>query len=579
MNLLLKLQKKLNSKKQKTTNLEISNKGGLVVGYEKKRDTEHLFYLEDDVHSLILGATRCGKTRSIILQSVCLLGLTGESIVLTDPKGEIYDYTKFFLERLGYEVVALDFKNPLKSSRYNFLQPIIEAVNNGDTAKANDLVWDMTESLVGEPKGGEPIWRDGQASVIAGAIMSVIFDNKKNYKFQNLTNVYNFINYMCKSDPKGNMHLNKYIDELDDNHPAKTLFGVALIAPSKTRGSFFSSALATLRLFTNPSIYNMTNASDFNLEDTGNKKRAIFIILPDQKTTFNGLASLFVYQHYVALTENADRLGGRLNVRTNFLLDEFGNFTKIPAFSNMLTVGGGRGIRFNIVIQSFAQIEEKYGKEQAETVKDNCHCLIYLKSENPNTNAEISRRLGKYTTSSYGRSSNSSKVENTSSSMSLIARDLLTLDEVAKIARPYILVMYSGSCPAVMQMPDLSKWYFNTALGLGNKDFNTKVRFTRQNSREERSCKPFDLWGIWEHYKTDAEVTQEKEYVAEKLSKDKNTQTIQEMESREMERRMMERFKNESGGGDEDAELMDSSDYYYDDDNDDDDSDRKSSIS
>lgn len=68
----------------------------------------------------------------------------------------------------------------------------------------------------------------------------------------------------------------------------------------------------------------------------------------------------------------ADERGGRLEKRVNFLLEEFGNFTKIPAFSNMLTVGGGRGIRFNLVIQSFSQIEEKYGKEQAETVKDNC---------------------------------------------------------------------------------------------------------------------------------------------------------------------------------------------------------------
>lgn len=97
----------------------------------------------------------------------------------------------------------------------------------------------------------------------------------------------------------------------------------------------------------------MTNVSDYNPKETGSKKRAIFIILPDEKTTYYTLASLFVSQHYIELVKSADERGGRLKNRVNFLLDEFGNFT-IPDFSNKLTVGGGRGIRFNLFLQSFA---------------------------------------------------------------------------------------------------------------------------------------------------------------------------------------------------------------------------------
>lgn len=360
----------------------------------------------------------------------------------------------------------------------------------------------ITSIIVTETKG-EMIWHDGEASVIAGAIMSVVFDNMESPQFQNLTNVFNFINYMCKAGEKGELPLNKYIEELDENHPAKALFDIVLIVPSRTRWSFFTEALTTLRLFINPSIYSMTCESEFNLADTGKEKRAIFIILPDEKVTYHGLASLFVYQHYVALVESADNRGGRLKKRVNFLLDEFGNFTKVLSFTNMLTVGVGLGIRFNIVVQSFAQIEEKYGKEQAETVKDNCHCLIYLCSENPNTNAEISKRLGKYTTSSYGRSNSTSRNGSSSSSMNLIGRELLTPDEVNKILRPYLIVMYSGSYPAIMQMPDISKWLFNKMLGMGNKDHNIALRMFRKDLRTTNECKPFELWGIWNKYTVD----------------------------------------------------------------------------
>ena len=320
-----------------------------MIGYEKRGGAEDLYYLAEDVHSLTIGATRSGKSRSIVIESIAYTAISGESMCVSDPKGELMAYCGPFLKRLGYEVVILDFKNPLKSSRYNFLQPVIDAVKRGDIAKGVDLVWDITSSLVPPDAKVEQIWNHGEASVIAGAIMSVVFENRDKPEFQNLTNVFHFILNMCRAE--GNdMPINKYMDKLPDDHPAKGLFGIAQIAPSRTRGSFFASALATLRLFTNTSIYNMTSASDFVLEDTGNRKRAIFIILPDQKLTFYSLATLFIYQHYVALTETADDRGGRLKIRVNFYMDEFGNFAKIPAFSNILTVGGGRGCRFNLFV-------------------------------------------------------------------------------------------------------------------------------------------------------------------------------------------------------------------------------------
>ena len=109
---------------------------------------------------MTIGATRSGKTRCIVLQSIAYTALAGESMCVNDPKGELAAYCTPYLKRLDYEVICLDFKNPLKSSRYNFLQPVIDAVNRGDNAKAVDLVWDITSSLVPADEKGERIWND-----------------------------------------------------------------------------------------------------------------------------------------------------------------------------------------------------------------------------------------------------------------------------------------------------------------------------------------------------------------------------------------------------------------------------------
>lgn len=478
-------------------------RGGLAIGYEKKGKKERIYLLDDDVHSLILGATRSGKTRGLVLQSIVLQGLAGESMVCSDPKGELHQYCAPLLRMLGYEVIALDFKDPAKSARYNFLQPIIDCAKAGENAKATELAWDMSESLVGESKG-EKIWSNGEKAIIAGAMLAVVYDNIQRPEFQNMTNVYFFILEMCRTIDN-EMPITAYLRDLKDDHPAKGVFGVAEVAPSRTRGSFFTSALTTLRLFTSENIYSQSCRSDFVLHETGEKKQAIFIILPDGKLTYYSLASLFVYQHYMALTDAADRRGGRLKVRVNYNLDEFGNFTQIPNYSTFLTVAAGRGCRFNAFVQSFSMLDEKYGRETAQTIKDNSHVWIYLKSGNYETAEGISKRLGTYTVSSFSRSSSSSggtanKSYNTSNSMNLISRPLLTPDEIQRLERPHALVMLSGEYPALMRLPDLSQWYFNELLGLGDEEHNRMVREQREQNRPVRAPSSIRLWGIWNKY-------------------------------------------------------------------------------
>lgn len=487
--------------------------GGFVLGKEDTKNGEKVYYIDTDTHVLSIGATRSGKTRCAVLQTIGLLGFAGESILATDVKGELVDYTKPFLEQMGYEVLTINYDEPIYSDLWNYLQVIISYVDDGDIPAAIDATWDLTSQLVGEPKG-ERIWNDGEASMIAAAVMAVVYDNRfgEYKKYRNLANVYYFLIYMCK--PIGSiLPLNVYVARLPESHPAKGLLGVSSIAPSRTRGSFYTAAVMTLKLFTNPYIANMSSASSFDPVDLGRKKLAVFIVLPDDRLTYHTLATLFVSQVYTMLSKEAKKNGGRLQNRVNVVADEFGNFTKISNFEQMLTVSGGKGIRYYLFVQDFAQIEKTYEKTGLRTIRGNCETWVYLQSDDPETLKEISDKLDKYTVSSYttnmSSNRNSTKVTSTGSSNNLVGRELLTTADLRRIRRPYSLVT-SRADPAVMYAPDLSCWQFNSLFGMGDKEYNLQLRRERQAQRIKHDIsQEIELWGIWEVVKEEIEKQQE----------------------------------------------------------------------
>lgn len=479
------------------------NNGGIVVRFKNNLKNEEISIVADNKHTLCLGNTGSGKTRRILIESLCTLGLAGESIIVSDPKGELYQMTSDFFNKLNYDVDVLDFKTPEKSDRYNFLQPIINAIDSNDIKKAEDLTWDLVECIVQKSGSNtDPLWENGEKSIIAGSIMTVLFENKNHEEYQNLTNVYAFISNMCQTDENGYMPLSNYIENLSEDNPAKRIFSIATIAPEKTRSSFFTSALATLRFFTSKSIYTMTNTSDFILEDIGKRKCIRYIILPDERTTFYKLATLFVSQQYQSLVNLADGRGGKLEVRNNFILEEFGNFTKIANFENMLTVSRSRNIRFSMFIQSFSQLETKYSKTVAQNIMDNTQVWIYLRTSSFNTAEIISKKIGNYTVSVNSQSNSFSKnSNNVSESMSLASRSLLTPDEILRFENPYALILQSGQFSAKVEIPDLSKWSFNKILGLGNEEDNRLIRERVENNRKKLCIEDIKLWRIWEDYK------------------------------------------------------------------------------
>lgn len=471
--------------------------GGLTIGMSA--DGRKTYYTPEDTHSLIIGATRSGKSRNLVLPSIGLTALSGENMIMVDMKGELYTDTRYFLAAQGYEVIAIDFANPQYSNHYNFLQPAVDALNRGETAKAVTAVRDMATMLVPDNRTSESIWVDGERATLTLASLICAHDNPDHPEFQNLANVQQFITNMCQPvGPYGLLPLNLYLKMLPDDHPAKLSMGISNIAPSKMRGSFYTSALTTLDLFTDPLIHSMTADTDFDPEATATRKRAIFVILPDYKKTYHALAALFIYQQYQILAEYADKHGNRLPRRVHFFCDEFGNFVKIPNFDTLMTVSGGRGIRWHLFIQATEQLDEKYGDKIGRTIRANAETWVYLQSDSDATLKEISDRLGNYTIKSPSLSGSSTG--QTSASYNLTGRPLMRPDELRQhINRPYQLVL-TRYAPAIMYAPDLSKTVWNAAYGMGDPEHNRYMTMLRGKDREELFRSERMFWGIWKLY-------------------------------------------------------------------------------
>lgn len=512
--------------------------GGLVLGKEdiktsifSKRVKEKIYHITKDLHALIIGATRSGKTRCIVIQTIIDLILAGENVVVPDLKGELRDYTEDVAKKYGYEVIGIDFIHPYQSKRRNFLEPVIKALQRNDISRAIEETWSLVSQLVGEPpENGEKLWNNGEAATLAASIMAVCYDNQDHPEYQNLTNVFYFITEMC-SDYRGALPLQFYIDSLPEEHPAKILLAATKVAAMRTRSSFYVSAIMTLKLLTIPAINQMTNASDFDIEkliDEG-KKVIIYLGLPARDKTYFPLASLFLRQISDLIDYVADeKYGGRVPVRWNFIDEEMGNFTKITNMRQQTSFGAGKGIRHFMFIQSYAQLDDVYGEKVSQIIQDNADIKIYLRSPNPTTKKKISEDLGNYTTRSYSKSNNtpSGTFRNGGSdgeSSNLMGRPLLYPDEVGKLQRPYSLVM-SDADPAIMYAPDLSQYAMNEFLGMGDEEHNNRLR-QRKAEEHKKNERPhnskMELWGIWNVWKRhiDAQILKQQREKAAKAAK------------------------------------------------------------
>ena len=193
----------------------------------------------------------------------------------------------------------------------------------------------------------------------------------------------------------GSTYMKEYFTMKDPSSAAYTNASGTIMAPNETKGSIISVFKQKIKLFaTRENLSEMLSHSDVNLDTIGEKPTALFIVIQDEKKTYHSLVTILLKQCYETLISTAQKHGGKLPVRTNFLLDEFANMPPLKDITTMITAARSRLIRFTMIIQNFAQLDQVYGKENAETIRGNCGNLIYLITTELKALEEISKMCG-----------------------------------------------------------------------------------------------------------------------------------------------------------------------------------------
>ena len=417
-------------------------------------------------HSLIIGATGSGKTTTFINPMIQLLGATncGSSMIMTDPKGELFSMHSKYLQERGYDVLLLDLRDTYSSSRWNPLGGIWdmyqEYVNAGkgiivhrdamadyphlkrmDGEVEPGTVWaqwqgnayadlthcyddvsvqkqkiydemyedlnDLISVICPIENEKDPLWEKGARSIILATCLAMLEDSedpslgmtKDKFNFFNL-------NKALANSENNYQALKDYFKGRSPLSQAVTLSRQVLSAAEATMSSYMSITFDKLNMFNDRGLCGLTSATDIVASRFAERPTALFMKIPDEKDTRHGLAAVFVLCMYKALIKVASsREDLSLPRNVYFILDEFGNMPKIEKFDKMITVGRSRKIWFNMVVQSYAQLNNVYGEQVADIVKSNCAMKMFIGSNDIGTCKEFSELCGNMTVRTNSTSS------------------------------------------------------------------------------------------------------------------------------------------------------------------------------
>lgn len=345
-------------------------------------------------HNIVIGSTGAGKTQTTVLPMVNLLAKHDESMIITDPKGEIYEGTANYLKSLGYNIVLLNFRDPQQGNAWNPMYLPYSLYKDGNIDKSIELLEDLASNILRDPsaKGQDPFWENTSADYFAGLACALFED--ANPDEINLNSI-SLMTTVGEEKLANTTYVKDYFSYKDPASTAYTKASSTLMAPSETKGSILSVFKQKIQLFASrANLSEMLSNNDFDMRDIGRKKTAVFIVIQDEKTTYHSLVTIFLKQCYETLISVAQESGGKLPHRTNFILDEFANMPPLKDVTTMVTAARSRNIRFTFIIQNFAQLYEVYGKENGETIKGNCGNIVYLISTELSALEEISKMCG-----------------------------------------------------------------------------------------------------------------------------------------------------------------------------------------
>ena len=398
---------------------------------------------------LVIGGSGAAKTRSFVLPNILT---ANTNYVITDPKSEVLLATGGYLKEQGYDVRVLNLVNLEQSDGYN---PFRYLRDEKDVLKlVNNLIQSTT------PKGShesDPFWTKAETALLQ-AIILMLFQEAPEYE-QNFSMVMRVLEYAeVREEDEGHVSpLDLLFESIERRKPdsvAVRQYKVFKLAAGKTAKSILVSTAVRLAPFNLPQIQALTDHDDMDLYTLGEKKVALYAVIPDNDNTFNFLVSLLYAQAFQALYYSADQIHhGPLPRHVRFVLDEFAAMP-LPGFTRELATMRSRSISASVIIQNMAQIKELY-KDSWETIPGNCDTILYLGGNESSTHKYVSEMLGKATidTKTHGQTKGKSGSYSTNFQMS--GRELLTPDEVRKLDNRYALLFIRGASPVVDEKYDL----------------------------------------------------------------------------------------------------------------------------
>lgn len=332
----------------------------------------------DDSHGLIMGSTGSKKSRLLAMPMMEIFARSGESVIVTDPKGELYDRTSGLFAKEGYRIQVINLREPHFSNGWNPMNEAIELYRSGREDAANASLTDFANLVFPQREGSyDHFWEQSSRSLFTGMLLMQLEKPElwNELSLRTARQIVDGINRGAALDTR----------QIVQTYPASSLarynMNAMLTGSEGTTSNVLVSFLAGVSfLFADNALLDMLSRQEVDFADIGHHKTALYIIMPDEKTTLHQLVSLCIKQCYVNLIGEAQRCKDHtLPLRVNFLLDEFSNLPPIPDMSSMISAARSRNIRFYLFIQSLHQLKSKYG-EDADTIRGNCNDWVYLTS-------------------------------------------------------------------------------------------------------------------------------------------------------------------------------------------------------
>lgn len=455
----------------KNDNMILSNNIKLSTNGKKTKRNNNI---------IVFGGAGTGKSRFFIIPNLLQMNT---SFVITDPKGSLVKNSAKLLKDNGYVIKVFNLIDMEQSNNYNPFQYITKGE---EVFLLIDNLMKNTDGIDNK-KGSDPFWSKSEKALLT-CIIFYLYDKGEESE-KNFENVLKCVQDFKNIDSRFIKNI-KSLEKQDPTHVSVINYYTVMLAAENTLESILVSAGVRLSLMNLGPVKSLLNSDNIELDKLGDRKTALFVIIPDTSDSFNFIVAMLYTQLFQKLVEKADKNDNEmLNVPVRLLLDEFANIGHIPNFEILIATIRSRGISVSLILQNLSQLKTMY-KDTWETIVGNCDTLIFLGGKEQGLLKYLSDQFGKETvhTKSKGISKGKSRTQNENDN--IIARSLITIDELETLNNNDCIVSIRGFRPVIDKKYNVKKhkkyketYEYSNKNKFSLKDnFETKIAVTLNNS-------------------------------------------------------------------------------------------------